>query len=340
MSEHGSSQGHSGGDAGDVRPVRLGWWLSSEEHDPRELVARAAAAEEAGFSTAMISDHLQPWVRRQGNAGHVWTVIGAIAQATEALEVGTGVTAMVHRMHPITVAHAAATAAVMLDGRFFLGVGSGERLNEQPFGQRWPRAGERRDRMAEAIEVLRALWSGKNVNHRDRYWNVENLRLQTRPASPPPIYVAAGGKRSAELAGEMADGLIGVTPDAKTIEVFRGSGGTGKPCVGQLTLSLAATVDEAVENALEWWPNAMVPSAILTELARPSDFEAVATASASPHGMQDAVLCADGADTIVAAVERYVGAGFDTVYLHQIGPDQDRLLDLAAAELLPHFRVG
>jgi G6PDH family F420-dependent oxidoreductase len=345
MSENDPSGGHGAGSGPvDVRPVRLGWWLSSEEHDPRALVERAAAAEGAGFATAMISDHLQPWVRHQGHAAHVWTVIGAIAHATEALEVGTGVTAMVHRMHPATVAHAAATASIMLDGRFFLGVGTGERLNEQPFGERWPRAGERRDRMAEAIEVLRALWSGKNVNHREEHWNVENLRLQTRPASPPPIYVAAGGKRSAALAGEVADGLIGVTPDAKTIDIFRGSGGTGKPCVGQLTLSLADTVDAAVENALEWWPNALVPPAILTELARPSDFEAVAGAmTSSPSAgdaMRDAVVCADGADAIVAAIERYVGAGYDTVYLHQIGPDQDRLLALARSELLPHFRLG
>jgi coenzyme F420-dependent glucose-6-phosphate dehydrogenase len=118
--------------------VRLGWWLSSEEHDPRTLVENAVTAEATGFETAMISDHLQPWTRRQGQSGHVWTTIGAIGNATEALELGTGVTALLHRGHPINVAQAAATAAVLLDGRFFLGVGSGERLNEQPFGRRWP----------------------------------------------------------------------------------------------------------------------------------------------------------------------------------------------------------
>lgn len=320
-------------------PLRLGWWLSSEEHDPRALVQHARAAEESGFRTAMISDHLQPWVRRQGHASHVWTTIGAIAHATDALEVGTGVTAMIHRLHPIGVAHAAATAAVLLDGRFFLGVGTGERLNEQPFGRRWPRAGERRERMREAIEVIRAIWSGKNVNHSDEHWSVENLRLQTRPAEPPPIYVAASGKRSAALAGEIADGLIGVTPDPKEVDVFHGNGGAGKPCLGQLTISLAATVDEAAANALEWWPNALVPPAILTELARPSDFEAVA-ASVAPAAITDAVVCADGADAIVSAIDRFVGAGHDTVYLHQIGPDQRRLVDLARAELLPHYGLG
>jgi G6PDH family F420-dependent oxidoreductase len=284
----------------------------------------------------MISDHLQPWVRHQGHASHVWTTIGAIAQATDALEVGTGVTAMIHRMHPINVAHAAATAAVMLEGRFFLGVGTGERLNEQPFGRRWPRAGERRDRMREAIEVLRTVWWGKNANHRGEHWAVENLRLQTRPAVVPPIYVAASGKRTAALAGENADGLIGVEPDARAVDVFHGSGGAGKPCLAQLTMSLAATQDAAIENAREWWPNALVPPPILTELARPSDFEAV-VAAASPEAITGAVLCTDRADAIVAAIDRFVGAGYDTVYLHQIGPDQSRLADLARDELLPHF---
>jgi G6PDH family F420-dependent oxidoreductase len=321
------------------RALRLGWWLSSEEHDPRTLVENARIAEEIGFRTAMISDHLQPWVRKQGHASHVWTTIGAISHATDGLEIGTGVTAMIHRMHPIAVAHAAATAAVLLEGRFFLGIGTGERLNEQPFGRRWPRAGERRDRTEEAIEVIRAIWSGKNVNHRKQHWQVENLRLQTRPAQPPPIYLAASGKRSATLAGEIADGLIGVTADPKAIDVFRGSGGTGKPCVGQLTISLGATIDDAVANAVEWWPNALVPPPILTELARPSDFEAV-SAAANPDALRDAIVVGDGADAIVAAIDRYIGAGYDTVYLHQIGPDQGRLADLARQELLPHYGLG
>src|SRR4051795_7681695 len=204
------------------QPVRLGWWLSSEEHDPRDLVAHACLAEDAGFRTAMISDHLQPWVRHQGNAPFVWAVIGAIAHATSNLEVGTGVTAMVHRNHPVSVAHAAATAAVMLEGRFFLGVGAGERLNEQPYGERWMRAGERRAQLEEAVEVIRRVWSGDSAVHRGQYWSVENLRLATRPALPPPIYVAASGSLSAKAAGAIGDGLVAVTADAKIVDVFRG----------------------------------------------------------------------------------------------------------------------
>jgi coenzyme F420-dependent glucose-6-phosphate dehydrogenase len=323
--------------SGSVARLRLGWWLSSEEHDPRRLVDHAAMAEAAGFATAMISDHLQPWTRRQGQASHVWTTIGAIAHATDAIELGTGVTAMIHRAHPIAVAHAAATAAVMLEGRFFLGVGSGERLNEQPFGQRWPGAGERIDRLREGIEVVKRLFAGDIVNHRGEHWRVENLALTTRPAGAPPIYVAASGKRSAVLAGEVGDGLIGVAPDASLVDVFYGSGGSGKRCLGQVHVSIAATIDEAVDTALDWWPNSALPPSVLTEVARPEHFEALASAVGS-EAVGDSVVCAVDAQPVILAIDRFVAAGFDSVYLHQVGPDQQRLADLARAELLPHYR--
>jgi len=321
-----------------ARPIRLGWWLSSEEHDPRGLVEHAVAAETAGISTAMISDHLRPWVKAQGHSSFVWTVIGAIAQATDALEVGTGVTAVVRRSSPTLVAQAAATAAVMLDERFFLGVGTGERLNEQPFGERWPRAGERRDALGEAIDLIRRLCAGDTVNHRGAF-NVERLELMTLPSAPPPIYVASSGKRSAQLAGKIADGMIGVEPDARLIDVFRGSGGAGKPCLAQLHVSVASSIDDARDTAWKWWPNGVVPPAVLTELATPAEFEQVADA-VGPERIGDTVVCADRAEPIVAAIDRFVGAGYDTVYLHQIGPDQRRLLDLVESDLLAHYRQG
>jgi coenzyme F420-dependent glucose-6-phosphate dehydrogenase len=323
----------------DRRAIRLGWWLSSEEHDPRALVGHARHAETIGFSTAMISDHLQPWVRHTGNAPFVWTTLGAIAQATDAIEVGTGVTAMVQRMTPINVAHAAATAAVMFEGRFFLGVGTGERLNEQPFGQRWSRTGERREQLREAVGVLRELWAGTTVNHRGEYWTIENLQLATRPAVPPPIYVAAAGERGATLAGEIGDGMIGVTADAHLVDVFRGSGGDGKPHIGQLHVSLAATLDRAIDQAWEWWPVAAVPSTVLSELARPRDFESVSEL-ASRDAIHHVVVCAADATPVIAAIDRFVGAGYDRVYLHQVGPNQQRLADVASTELLPHYRTG
>lgn len=323
--------------AGDDDEVRLGWWASSEEHDPRALVDHAVAAEAAGLRTLMISDHLRPWVRAQGQAPYVWTVLGAMAQATDSLEVGTGVTALVHRAHPVTIAQAVATASVMFEGRFFLGVGTGERLNEQPFGERWPRAGERRAWLAEAIDLIRRLCAGELVDHRGDHWVVERLRLATRPAAVPPVFVASSGPKSARLAGELGDGLIGVAPDARVVDVFRGAGGRGKRCSAQLHVSIAATRDEARDQAWAWWPNAAVPPTVLTELATPAEFEAVADA-AGPSTLEDTVVCATDAEQVVEAVDRFVAAGFDTVYLHQVGPDQRRLLDLVESELLPHYR--
>ena len=316
--------------------VRLGWWLSSEEHDPRDLVNQAVIAEQSGFQTVMISDHLVPWVRSQAHAGHVWTTIGAIAQAAGGLEIGTGVTAMINRNHPINVAHAAATAAILLEGRFFLGVGTGERLNEQPFGRRWPSPGQRRERLGEAIEVIRQVWRGDNVNIRNTHWRVENLRLLERPATPPPIYVAVSGRRSAKMAGESGDGIIAVTPDAALVDAFHGAGAVG-PCIGQLHVSLATTIDAAVDNAWEHWPNGVVPPALLTELAKPEHFEAVAEA-AGRQAVRNTVVCATDVSPVIEAIDRFVGAGYDTIYLHQVGPDQRRLADIAAAELLPHYR--
>ena len=317
--------------------IRIGWFLSSEEHDPRDLVRNAVHAENAGFSTAMISDHLRPWTRRQGHASHVWAVLGAIAHATDVLEFGTGVTAIVHRNDPINIAQAAATIAVMSADRFFLGVGTGERLNEQPFGERWPRVGERREQLEEAIEVIQSLWAGGNVNRRGS-WNVENLQLMTRPAVAPRLFVASSGKRSAAMAGKAADGIIGVTADRRLIEVFRGAGGEAKPCLGQVHVSVASTMDEAVDNAWEWWPHSVVPPAILSELARLEQFES--TAEAIGRGrITDAIVCATDAAPVIDAVDAFVGAGYDTIYLHQIGPDQARLASMATNEILPHYRT-
>jgi G6PDH family F420-dependent oxidoreductase len=315
--------------------VRIGYWLSSEEHDPRALVAHAGAAERAGVRTAMISDHLRPWVPQQGHAAYAWTVVGGIAATTDVLEVGTGVTAMVQRQHPIAVAHALATATVMLEGRCFLGVGTGERLNEQAFGARWPRPPERRAQLAAAVKLVRRLCAGETVSaHGD--WIVERLELATRPAVTPPVLVAATGPASARLAGEVGDGLVATAPDATLVSAFHGSGGAGKRCVGQLHVCLGPSLDEARATAWDWWPNAVVPNEVLTELADPAEFAAVARAI-GPSTMTDGVVCATDATPVVAAIDRFVGAGYDTVYLHQVGPDQTRLLDVVGHELLAHY---
>jgi coenzyme F420-dependent glucose-6-phosphate dehydrogenase len=205
--------------------ARIGYALSSEEHPPHNLIANARRAEEAGFEFALISDHYHPWIDRQGQSSFVWSVIGAVSQATEKLAIGTGVTCPTTRIHPAIIAQAAATAAVMLPGRFFLGVGTGENLNEHILGDRWPETAERREMLAEAVEVIRLLWKGGQQSHRGRHYRVENARVYTLPDEPPPIMVAASGSNAAELAGEIGDGLVSFSPEDELIETFKSAGG-------------------------------------------------------------------------------------------------------------------
>ena len=181
--------------------VEFGFTLSAEEQQPSELVRLAGEAERAGFSFVTISDHFHPWTSTQGNSPFVWSVLGGIASATERIRVGTAVTCPLIRMHPVIVAHAAATVTAMMPGRFFLGLGTGENLNEHVTGARWPSASERRDMLEEALEVIRELWGGDMVDHHGRWYQVVDAQLFTRPQQPPPIYVAAGGVKAAELAG-------------------------------------------------------------------------------------------------------------------------------------------
>lgn len=185
----------------------IGYALSSEEHAPGDLVTYGGRAEEAGFEFTLISDHFHPWLDVQGHSPFVWSVLGALAERTERMVLGTGVTCPTTRIHPAIVAHATATAAALVPGRFWLGVGTGENLNEHVLGDHWPPTSVRRERLAEAVEVIRALWSGRQVEHYGRHYTVENARLYTLPDEPPPIMVAASGPKAAELAGEIGDGL-------------------------------------------------------------------------------------------------------------------------------------
>src|SRR5262245_38134536 len=219
--------------------VEIGYSMSSEEHAPLDLVKYAKIAEDVGFSFALISDHYHPWISRQGHSPFVWSVIGAIATATDRLRLGTGVTCPLMRMHPAIVAQAAATTAAMMPGRFFLGVGTGENLNEHVLGEGWPDADTRRAMLGEAIEVLRLLWRGGERSYSGRYYTVENDRVYTLPDEAPPVMVAAGARDSAELAGRLGDGLIGTSPKRDLVETFEDAGGTGKPRFGQLTVCWA-----------------------------------------------------------------------------------------------------
>jgi G6PDH family F420-dependent oxidoreductase len=311
--------------------LEVGFWLSSEEHGARELVELAAAAEDHGFEHAMISDHFHPWVPAQGHSPFVWGVLGAIAEATSHLHLATGVTAPIARMHPAVVAHAAATAAVLLEGRFALGLGTGERLNEHVVGGAWPRPGTRRRQLCEAIEVIRRLFDGDEVSFDGAHVRVDHAQLYTRPSTPPPIWVAASGPRTAKVAGKHADGLISVAADPVLSSAYAAAGGTGL-AIGQLHVCWAPTVDEARATALRWWPNAAMPPSVLTELARPSQLADVADL-VDEAALARQVVCGPDAEAIATALLRFAAAGYHRVYVHQIGPDQAGFLDLWTKEL-------
>jgi len=316
--------------------VELGYKLSSEEFGPRDLVTYAKRAERAGFAFAMISDHYHPWIGRQGQSPFVWTVIGAVAHATERLRLGTAVTCPTVRLHPAIVAHAAATAAVLLPGRFFLGVGTGENLNEHVVGQGWPETAVRQERLAEAIYVIRLLLQGGLHSYRGRFFTVENARLYTLPPSPPPIVVAAGGPRGARLAARLGDGLIGTRADGTLLRAFDRAGGAGKPRYGELTVCWARDERAARQTAREWWPTAAMRSALSWELPLPSHFEAVAEL-VTEEAVAREIVCGPDADRHLEAIGTYARTGYDHVCIHQVGPDQEGFFAFYEREVLPRL---
>ncbi len=314
----------------------IGYTLSSEEHSAPSLVEQAVRAEQAGFAFAGISDHFHPWIDRQGNSPFVWGVLGAIAQATERIELITGVTCPTTRIHPAIVAHAAATVATLLPGRFSLGVGSGENLNEHILGERWPAVPERQERLEEAIEVIRLLWRGGLKSHRGRHYTVQNARIYSLPEEPPPILVAVGGEKSVDLAARAGDGMIGTSPVAESVERFRSGGGEGKPTYGQLHVCWAADEDEARRTALEWWPNGAISGSHFLELPLPSHFEE-AVDLVREEDIAESVVCGPDPEHHLDAIREYVDAGYDHVYIHQIGPDQEGFFEFYERLVLPEI---
>jgi coenzyme F420-dependent glucose-6-phosphate dehydrogenase len=318
----------------DAEAIEIGYWLSSEEHGPGALVDHAVLAEAHGFDHAMISDHLHPWVPAQGHSSFVWGVLGAIAEATDHLHLATGVTAPVKRVHPVIVAQAAATAAVLLEGRFALGLGTGEALNEHVVGGDWPRPAVRRRVLDEAIQVIRQLFTGDEVSFEGEHVRVEHAQLFTRPASPPPIWVAASGRRTAQLAGERADGLIGLAPDPTLVSAFETAGGAGKARLAQLHVCWADDRDDAVATARRWWPNGALPGSLLAELTRPAQFEDAAQL-VDEADVAKTVICGPEPEEMARAVQRFAAAGFTRVYVHQVGPDQVGFMRFWSSDVLP-----
>lgn len=316
--------------------VRIGYALSSEEHRPSDLVRHARLAEEAGFSFASISDHFHPWLDAQGQSPFVWSVIGGIAEATTTLELGTGVTCPTIRTHPAIIAHAAATAGAMMEGRFFLGVGTGENLNEHILGDRWPDWDVRARMLVEAVEIIRELWKGKVTSWEGEFYTVENARIYTLPKNAVPIHVAASGPRAARLAGEIGDGFIATSPDKELLANFKGGRRTKRPTFGQLTVCWDRDEKAARRMAHRMWPTAAIPGEAGQELPNPKHFEQLAKI-VTEDMVAERVVCGPDVERHVAAIQEFVDAGFDHVYVHQVGPKQEAFLEAYAKDVLPRF---
>jgi coenzyme F420-dependent glucose-6-phosphate dehydrogenase len=308
-----------------------GYTLSSEEHHPSDLVRNAGRAEALGFDYVSVSDHFHPWVSAQGQSPFVWSTVGAIAATTNRIKVGVGVTCPIMRIHPAVIAQAAATSAAMMPGRFFLGVGTGEALNEHIVGRRWPRIETRLEMLEEAVSIIRKLWKGDTVDHDGEHFTVDNARLFTVPPEATGVIVSAFGLKAAELAARIGDGMYTSGPAADVIRHFRDHGGTG-PVIGQLTLCWDRDAATARRRAFEMWPNTAIPGQLSQDLPTPSHFEQ-ACQLVTEDMIAESTPCGPDAGPIVDLVRKYQEAGVDEIHMHQIGPDQDGFFDFWEREL-------
>jgi G6PDH family F420-dependent oxidoreductase len=311
--------------------TELAYALSSEEHDARRLIEIAQRAADAGFRSVWISDHYHPWIDRQGQSPFVWSVIGGMAATTD-LTITTGVTCPTTRIHPAVIAQATATSSNLLpDGRFRFGVGTGEALNEHILGDRWPPADVRVGMLAEAIEVIRKLWTGDVVTHRGRHYTVENARIYTRPSGDVPVLVSAFGPKALEVAIQHGDGWVTNGPDADLLGRYRSKGGGGPAC-GSLKVCWGENETAARKLAYEMWPTSGLPGQLHQDLPSPSHFEQ-ASSLVTEEEATKGTPCGPDPERYVAAVRQYVDAGFDEVTITQIGPDQEGFLQFYERDL-------
>jgi G6PDH family F420-dependent oxidoreductase len=315
--------------------TRFGYFLSSEEHDPRELVRQARLAQEAGFDGLWISDHFHPWLDEQGNSGFVWSMIGAISQACW-LPVTTAVTCPLSRIHPAIVAQAAATSALLTGGRFTLGVGTGEALNEHILGEPWPSADDRLDMLEEAVHVIRELLSGRQITHEGEHYTVQTARLYSVPDVPPPVYVSGFGEKAVKLAARIGDGFMSVEPNADFVRLYRESGGGDRPVQGGLKVCWGPDEAAARKTMHRLWPNDELPGEAAQLLPLPRHFGQLAGLVT-----EDMISAPCGPDPQVhaAALEAYTKAGFDEVYVGQVGPDTEAFFEFYARDVLPRVRA-
>ena len=319
----------------------IGYFLSAEEHTGSELVRAAALAEKSGFPVAWISDHFHPWLDEQGHSPFVWSVLGGIAAVTERMRVTTAVTCPTVRIHPVIIAQAAATTAELfgeVDGRsrFDLGVGTGEALNEHILGDHWPPPEQRLSMLEEAVAVIRELWKGETVDHDGEHYVVENARIYTLPSVLPRILVSGFGPKSIETAALIGDGFITTSPSADDIANYRRHGGKGAT---QAAVKVCWHEDrqQAVKIAHKTWRNSLVPGQLAQDLPTPTHF-AQASELVTEEMVAAKVTCGTDPGEHVAALQEYMDAGFDEVYVAQMGPDQEGMIRFYETEVLPKLR--
>jgi G6PDH family F420-dependent oxidoreductase len=315
--------------------MQYGYKLSAEDFGPKELVRQAQLAEASGFDFVEISDHYHPWLDSQGHSPFAWSVLGVIAAKTDSIGLATGVTCPTIRYHPAIIAQAAATMAIVSDGRFTLGVGSGERLNEHVVGRGFPAVAERQALLREALEIIRQLWQGGYQSYRGEYLDLEDARLFDLPDELPVIAVAAGGPAAARLAAELGDGLFGTEPKAKLLETYRGAGGNG-PTYGEVGLAWAQDEASAVKAAYESSKWSLTGWKVMSELPNPANFEASAR-FVREEDVAAKTPCGPDAAKHLEAIRTYEQAGYDHVVLANNGPDPDGFMDFFARELKPQL---
>lgn len=317
--------------------IKLGYKLMSEEHGPNELVRNARLAEQAGFDFAAISDHFSPWLEEQGHAPLAWSVLGAAANATRHIGLMTAVTCPIMRYHPAIIAQGAATLALLSDDRFTLGLGAGERLNEHVVGAGWPGRTERRERLAEAIDIIQGLLLGTLTNYRGRYFQLDHARLFDRPKRKPMVAIAAGGVAAAQLAGEKGDALMATEARADLTKAFMASGGRG-PRYAEVALCYAKREEDARKTAHRYFRWSLTGWPVQAELPDTDGF-AAATEQVSPEAVAEKISCGPSPDQHLKAIQPYVDAGFDHIVLVQVGPEQQAFCEFFQRELAPVLRA-
>ena len=317
--------------------MRFGYFLSCEEYTPEQLVDQARLAEDAGFDALWISDHFHPWNNEQGQSPFVWSVIGAISQVCD-LPVTTAVTCPTVRTHPAVIAQAAATSAVMLDGRFVLGVGSGEALNEHVLGDAWPTADVRLAMLEEAVDVIRRLFTGETVTYGGEFYTVDTARIYTLPDQPPPIYVSGFGPKATELAARIGDGYINTAPDDDLLGLFKEKSG-GKPAQAGVKVAFAPTEEEGVDHAHRLWANSGLPGELAQVLPSPQHFEQ-ASQLVTKEMTADAVVCGPDLERHVDVFAPYVETRYEKVSVANTGPHHKEMIRAYGEKVLPSLRSG